>query len=65
MKTETYLKTIERLQKIVQQRVSVIMCAERLPWRCHRRFIAQSLKQRNWEVIHIIEKHKTWEGKNY
>ena len=46
MKTETYLKTIERLQKIVQQRVSVIMCAERLPWRCHRRFIAQGLVEK-------------------
>jgi len=65
MKTETYLKTIEKLEKIAQERASVIMCAERFPWRCHRRFIAQSLKQRNWEVIHIIEKHKTWKGKNY
>ena len=46
MKTETYLKTIERLQKIVQQRVSVIMCAERLPWRCHRRFIAQGFVEK-------------------
>ncbi len=65
MKTETYLKAIEKLEKIAQERVSVITCAERFPWRCHRRFIAQSLKQRHWQVIHIIEKEKTWQGQNY
>ncbi len=65
MKTDDYLKGIEQLEKIAEKNSSAIMCAERLPWYCHRRFISQSLKQRKWEVVHIIEKDRTWQGKNY
>jgi len=65
MKTDDYLKGIERSEEIGEKNSSAIMCAERLPWRCHRRFISQSLKERKWEVVHILEKDKTWQGKNY
>jgi uncharacterized protein (DUF488 family) len=40
-----------------------IICAERFPWKCHRKFIASCLKQRGWEVIHIIDKDKVWTPK--
>ncbi|MCK4389982.1 MAG: DUF488 domain-containing protein [Desulfobacterales bacterium] len=65
MKKNDYLKTIDKLVKIAERMVSAIMCAERFPWRCHRRFISQTLKERKWQVIHIIEEDKTWEGKVY
>ncbi len=32
----------------------VIMCAEAVPWRCHRELIADSLLVRNIEVEHIL-----------
>lgn len=65
METENYLKGIEKLEKIGERNSSAIMCAERFPWRCHRRFISQDLKERKWEVVHILEKDRTWQGKNY
>jgi hypothetical protein len=39
---------------------TAVMCAERLPWQCHRRFIAQALARRGWQVVHVIEVDQTW-----
>jgi uncharacterized protein (DUF488 family) len=30
------------------------MCAETLPWRCHRRLIADLLAAREVEVVHLL-----------
>jgi uncharacterized protein (DUF488 family) len=30
------------------------MCAEAVPWRCHRTLIADALVSRGWTVQHII-----------
>ncbi|MCI0369960.1 MAG: DUF488 domain-containing protein [candidate division NC10 bacterium] len=38
---------------------TAILCAERLPWRCHRRFIASALRLRGWEVVHTVERDRT------
>jgi uncharacterized protein (DUF488 family) len=45
-----------RLERLAGERVAAFLCAERSPWRCHRRFIAQHLERRGWEVVHIIER---------
>lgn len=34
--------------------VTTIMCAEAVPWRCHRNLLADELLRRGVEVIHII-----------
>lgn len=36
----------------------VIMCAEAVPWRCHRSLIADALVARGWEVRHIMSETK-------
>ena len=36
---------------------TAIMCAESVWWRCHRSIIADVLKQRGIEVIHILDLH--------
>jgi uncharacterized protein (DUF488 family) len=33
---------------------TAIMCAEAVPWRCHRNLVADELTRRGHEVIHII-----------
>jgi len=58
--TNSYLEGIKRLEVIAISDSSVIICAERLPWRCHRLSIAQSLQERGWDVIHILEKERVW-----
>ena len=59
--TYEYLQGIERLERVSSRCLTVILCAERLPQRCHRRFIAKSLEERGWKVVHIIEANRTWE----
>lgn len=43
---------------------AVIVCAERFPWKCHRRWIARELHKRGWQVEHIIDKGKVWTPKS-
>jgi uncharacterized protein (DUF488 family) len=31
-----------------------VMCAEAVPWRCHRNLLSDDLLRRNVEVIHIL-----------
>jgi len=51
---------INILEKIASKKISVVICAEHFPWRCHRRFIARALQKRGWEIDHIIDKGKLW-----
>jgi uncharacterized protein (DUF488 family) len=53
-----YLAGMEVLERMASRCRSAIFCAERLPWRCHRRFIGRSLRERGWEVIHIIDEKR-------
>lgn len=61
--TLEYLVGIELLERMASRCLSVILCAERLPWRCHRRFIGRSLQERGWKVIHIIDEKRIWQEK--
>jgi uncharacterized protein (DUF488 family) len=33
---------------------TAVMCAEALPWKCHRRLIADALVARGVEVVHLL-----------
>ncbi len=61
--TEDFSAGIEKLERIAAKSVTAFMCAERFPWRCHRRFIAQDLERKGWKVIHILDEERTWEPK--
>lgn len=58
--TEDFRKGIDLLESIAVSQPSVFICAEKFPWKCHRRWIARELHQRGWEVDHIIDKGKVW-----
>ncbi len=59
-KKEAYLKGIEKVEEIAGQAVCVLVCAERLPWKCHRLALSQDLMARGWGIVHIIEQGKVW-----
>lgn len=59
--TLEYLAGMELLERMASRCRSAILCAERLPWRCHRRFIGRSLRERGWKVIHILDEKGVWE----
>ncbi|MCS7279837.1 MAG: DUF488 domain-containing protein [Thermodesulfobacteriaceae bacterium] len=63
METENFLKVLEELIKIIKNRLTCIICAERFPWKCHRRFISLALEKRGIRVLHILEKERIWEPK--
>jgi len=54
---------VERLRQVARQKRAAIICAERFPWRCHRRFISRALEKRGEEVIHIIDPGRDWQPK--
>jgi len=58
--TDDFSKGVDLLETIALVKASVIICAERLPWKCHRKWIARELHKRGWEVDHIIDKGKLW-----
>jgi len=59
-RTKDFKTGIDILETIAVSKTSVIICAERFPWKCHRWFIARALQQRGWKVEHIIDKGKVW-----
>ncbi len=62
--TEEFRKGIELLENFAVASPAVIVCAERFPWKCHRKWISRELHHRGWEVDHIIDKGKLWIPKN-
>lgn len=54
---------VKKLEEIAQIRKVAIVCAERFPWRCHRRFIAMALLDKGWQINHIIDRGRYWLSK--
>jgi len=54
MQTEEFRKNIERLIKSAKEKKIALMCAESLPWRCHRSLIADALFVRGIQAKHIM-----------
>ncbi len=59
-KSIPYQEGISHLEQIGKEGITAFMCAERFPWKCHRRFIASNLEERGWQVVHVIEKDRIW-----
>lgn len=52
MVTQEFRDAVDAL--LADPRRTVVMCAEAVPWRCHRNLLADDLVRRGVEVIHII-----------
>ncbi|MCI0454065.1 MAG: DUF488 domain-containing protein [Candidatus Dadabacteria bacterium] len=59
MKTEDFKDGLEALIEIAKEKVTAVMCAEVLWFRCHRRFIASLLTKEDWKVSHIYNEKKS------
>ena len=53
MQTDEFLNALEMLMTESRLQPTAIMCAEAVPWRCHRSLIADALTVRGVEVRHI------------
>ncbi|HWE83453.1 MAG TPA: DUF488 domain-containing protein [Terracidiphilus sp.] len=54
MGAEEFAKGLEELIAMAGERPTAIMCAEAVPWRCHRSLIADALTLRGWDVREIV-----------
>ena len=55
MATAEFQVALDDLIEIGQRVPTTVMCAEAVPWRCHRTLIADALAARGIEVRHILD----------
>jgi len=54
MQTPEFAKNLEELIQLANRDVIALMCAEAVPWRCHRSLIADALLVRGIRTEHIM-----------
>ena len=54
MQTPEFETSLEQLALIATEKVTAIMCAEAVPWRCHRSLIGDALLIRGFKVEDIM-----------
>lgn len=54
MQSEPFWKALDALTAESRELRTVIMCAEAVPWRCHRGLLSDALLVRGVRVIHIL-----------
>lgn len=59
MQTEAFAAGIEQLLALARQERVAIMCAEAVPWRCHRSLVGDALLARGAEVLDILSPTST------
>jgi len=54
MATPEFSEGLDALTRIARSRETAIMCAEAVPWRCHRSLIADAMTEKGWTVRDIL-----------
>jgi uncharacterized protein (DUF488 family) len=54
MQTPAFVEALGQLMERARETPLAMMCAEAVPWRCHRSLIADGLIVRGWTVIDIM-----------
>jgi uncharacterized protein (DUF488 family) len=63
MQTQEFEQGTDQLIELATIKTAAIMCAEAVPWRCHRSMIGDALLVRKIEVIDIFDKNKAQKEK--
>ncbi len=58
-RTARFREGLRKLIELARGRKAAVMCAERDPRGCHRRFIAAALAARGFRVVHILGKGRS------
>ncbi|HMS82150.1 MAG TPA: DUF488 domain-containing protein [Nitrospira sp.] len=58
MQTGEFWRALEALLADSREQRTAIMCAEAVPWRCHRSLIADAFVTRGYEVQHVMSETK-------
>jgi uncharacterized protein (DUF488 family) len=57
MQTPAFRAGLEQLIHIASAKPAAIMCAEAVPWRCHRSLIGDAMVARGWRVIDLMDRN--------
>ena len=55
MLSPEFEKIMEEMEQLVASKRTAIMCAEAVPWRCHRQLLADAFLARGFSVRHIMD----------
>src|SRR3954452_14581830 len=58
MENPEFQAALNRLIERAQRETVAILCAEAVPWRCHRRLISDALVAHGTSVLHIMGPHR-------
>ena len=58
MMTVPFQRALAELMDAARERPTTTMCAEAVPWRCHRSLISDALLVRGWEVLDVMDEGK-------
>jgi uncharacterized protein (DUF488 family) len=61
MRETSFQRGLQKVEHLAKEFSTVLICAERLPWKCHRFKISYSLHEKGWNVVHIIERDRIWQ----
>lgn len=59
MSTPEFVAALDDLVADAETETTAIMCAEAVPWRCHRWLISDALVSRGFDVVHILGPKQT------
>jgi uncharacterized protein (DUF488 family) len=54
MATPAFKEALERVKAAAARQPTAVLCAEAVPWRCHRQLVADALSADGIEVRHIL-----------
>ena len=54
MQSSEFKSNLETLLNLASFQPTAIMCAEAVPWRCHRSLIADAATAKGYEVINVM-----------
>lgn len=61
MQSSEFQSALTELEALASAARTAVMCAEAVPWRCHRRLIADALVANHWTVLDIYNSGRTKE----
>ena len=63
MQTPEFEAALRHVIELAEAEPTVLMCAEAVPWRCHRSLVADALTVRGWRVLEIVSATRPTEHK--
>ncbi len=58
MQTKEFKKGIKEIEKLIKKGNTIFFCAEKLFFKCHRKFIARKFIEKGYNVIDIVDESR-------